>query len=272
MSTAIVRTYTSEGFIIAADGRRCGAEDGKVDSDVTQKIFPIGGSSTRFLAYSISGFASIVSRDATEMVFSFVTEINRATQALSTRRYSALADYAKKAFGAVHQRLKDAKLAGLLDYPDPDAETLDPSERGSTIARVLIDGYHKDIPSRVKVRFFHEHQNLARLEVLQQELATGAPWCQGSEKVFELMFGMQAENSNRMFAAYERRSVKLVSHPNEALRIHAQMAHAYISACSGPEALAMDPKPCAGIGGRIHIATITPKDGFQWAPGFEPVA
>lgn len=270
MSTAIVRTYTSEGFVIAADGRARGTDDWKVQTDEAQKIFPIGGSSTRFLAYSISGAASIPSRDATEMAFDFVKEINIATQALSARRYSSLGDYAKRAFRAVHQKLKDAKLAGRLDYPE--AETLDPSERGSTIARVLIDGYHKGVPSRVKVRFFHERQVLAGLEVLQQELATGAQWYQGPEKVFDLMFGGYGESGNPMFTAYEQRSVELVFHPNETLRIYAQMAQAYISACSGSEAFAMDPQTCAGIGGRIHIATITPQDGFQWVPGYEPAA
>jgi hypothetical protein len=85
------------------------------------------------------------------------------------------------------------------------------------------------------------------------------------------MFGAHGESGNYAFSAYEKQSFHLVFHPNETLRIHAQMAHAYIKACSGPEALAMDPKPCAGIGGRVHIATITPKDGFQWVPGFEPV-
>jgi len=59
MSTAIVRTYTSDGFVIAADGRVRGAEDGCVISDTVQKIFPIGGSTPYFLAYSISGVGPI---------------------------------------------------------------------------------------------------------------------------------------------------------------------------------------------------------------------
>jgi hypothetical protein len=267
MSTAIFRTYTSDGFIIATDGRTRGAEDGTIVSDETQKIFPIGGSTPRFLAYSISGMAAIPSLDATEMAFKFIKEINGATQALSSRRYSSLADYTRKAFRAVHQKLEDAKLSGRLDYPE--AETLDPSEPGSTIARVFVDGYYKGIPSRVKARFFHQHQVLAGLEVVQQELATGAQWYQGPNKIYDLMFRTYGEGGNPMFSAYERRSGSLVFHPNQTLRIHAQMAHAYISVCSGPEALAIDPKVCAGIGGAIQIAIITPKDGFQWVPGFD---
>jgi len=262
MSTAIVRTYTAEGFVIAADGRARGTEDGKTKFEKVQKIFPIGSGRNPLLVYSISGSPTIPSRDATEVAFNFVEKINAAAQVFSERRANNLFDYAKRVGGAVHQALKDAKMVGLLDYPE--SETLDPSERGSTIARVLIDGYYKGVPSRMKMRFFHEHQVLARLEVLQQELAAGTQWAQGSEKVFELMFGAHGESTSNTFSAYERRSVELVFHPNETLRIHAQMAHAYISACSGPEALAIDPKTCEGIGGDIHIVTITPKEGIQW--------
>jgi len=70
MSTAIVRTYTPEGFVIAADGR-VRNEDGNVVRDQAQKIFPIGGNNIRYLAYSISGTAGIPSRDATEVAFDF---------------------------------------------------------------------------------------------------------------------------------------------------------------------------------------------------------
>jgi hypothetical protein len=44
----------------------------------------------------------------------------------------------------------------------------------------------------------------------------------------------------------------------------------YIRAYSDPEAREIDPKACAAVGNRIHIATITPTDGFRWVPGFEP--
>src|ERR1039458_7342993 len=38
MSTAIVRTYTSEGFVIAADGRARGTDDWKVQTDEAPQI------------------------------------------------------------------------------------------------------------------------------------------------------------------------------------------------------------------------------------------
>ena len=43
-----------------------------------------------------------------------------------------------------------------------------------------------------------------------------------------------------------------------------RQAYVYIKACS------LDPYCLSTIGGHIHIATITPKDGFNWVAGFEP--
>ena len=44
----------------------------------------------------------------------------------------------------------------------------------------------------------------------------------------------------------------------------------YISACASPQGARIDHK-CRSIGGRIHVATITSTEGFQWVPGYEPV-
>jgi hypothetical protein len=267
MSTAIVSTYTTEGFVIAADGRMRGADDGTVVNDQIQKIFPIGGSGTRRLAFSLTGSAYIPSCDREEMAFEFLAEIRRATGALSVGRYPNLSDYAHKAFGAVHRRLKEAKLTGRLSYPE--LQTLDPSERGCSIAIVLLDGYHEGVPSRLKIRFYHEHQVLAGLEIVQQELPPGRAWYSGSETVWDVMFGAHVDTGDPALSHYKQQSAS-VFHPNETLCSYAQIAHAYISMCPGPEGLALDPELCAGIGGHIHIATITPKDGFQWVPRFEP--
>jgi hypothetical protein len=44
----------------------------------------------------------------------------------------------------------------------------------------------------------------------------------------------------------------------------------YIEACSHhPEAIELDNR-CKMIGGKIHIATITPESAFQWVSGYEP--
>jgi len=48
------------------------------------------------------------------------------------------------------------------------------------------------------------------------------------------------------------------------------IATGYIRACRTSEALQIDEK-CAEIGGHIHAATVTPKEGFRWVAGFEPL-
>jgi len=268
MSTSIVRTYTTEGFVVAADGRARDAGNRTVASDQVQKIFPIGGGEIQTAAYSISGTAFIGLDDGSDVMFDLQQQMKSATQVYSMRRAGTVLDYAERVCSTVHQSLAKAKLAGQLDYPE--SNSLDASEPGATIARILFDGYCKGIPTRVKARLFHRDQVLAPLEVLQQELAPGCPWCQGPEQLTDMMWG-SAKKGNFMIP-YEKRAVELVRHPNETLRIHAQMAHAYISACSDPEVIAVDPEQCAGIGGRIHIATIDPKTGFRWIPGFAPKA
>ena len=50
----------------------------------------------------------------------------------------------------------------------------------------------------------------------------------------------------------------------------------YIAACCDPELAQLDPERCAGIGGEIQVATITPEEGFVWrqkpSSGQPPVA
>jgi hypothetical protein len=40
-------------------------------------------------------------------------------------------------------------------------------------------------------------------------------------------------------------------------------AKGYIDAFASPLALTLDPS-CEAIGGHVHVATVTPGDGFQW--------
>jgi hypothetical protein len=52
--------------------------------------------------------------------------------------------------------------------------------------------------------------------------------------------------------------------PNPSLKDAEQYVRGYIEACSSPLALELDEAICKGIGGHIHVATITPSDGFRW--------
>src|ERR1039457_7383111 len=54
MSTAIARIWTSDGFVVAADGRQTNSLTREVMTDSAQKIFPVEHPH-RKLAYAIAG-------------------------------------------------------------------------------------------------------------------------------------------------------------------------------------------------------------------------
>jgi hypothetical protein len=76
MSTAIIRIYTHEGFVIGADGRRRRTGDGAIISDTVQKIFPIEEAG-RSLAYAMAGVTQIPSEDS-EILFDFIVKAREA--------------------------------------------------------------------------------------------------------------------------------------------------------------------------------------------------
>lgn len=65
------------------------------------------------------------------------------------------------------------------------------------------------------------------------------------------------------------RQTKMVEGP-EAWKAF-EGASSYIEARSQPEARIVD-KKCETTGGRIHIATIKPIEGFAWVPKMEPLS
>src|SRR5690242_9871498 len=70
MSTAIVRIYTQEGFVIAADGRRRRTRDWKIISDHVQKVFPVVEPG-RSIAYAMTGTTQIPAENE-EILFDFI--------------------------------------------------------------------------------------------------------------------------------------------------------------------------------------------------------
>jgi hypothetical protein len=50
---------------------------------------------------------------------------------------------------------------------------------------------------------------------------------------------------------------------NRSLEDAAGWVRGYIEACCSPVALKYDPG-CEGLGGHIHVATISPQNGFRW--------
>jgi hypothetical protein len=54
------------------------------------------------------------------------------------------------------------------------------------------------------------------------------------------------------------------------LRDAIALVKSYFQACSDPKVRKFDESHCASLSSRIHIATITPGDGFAWVSGHQP--
>lgn len=89
----------------------------------------------------------------------------------------------------------------------------------------------------------------------------------GSDPILALL---TADTDDGCFEKYKTPSFrKLIRRQGASLQEAIEAATNYIEACSQPEAKALD-EACGSIGGRIHIATIKPTEGFAWVPKMGP--
>jgi len=260
VSTAIVRMYTPAGFVIAADGRVCD-DNNVVISDATQKIFAIENDQ-RVLAYSFTGSAKLTPEDSDEIVFDFVAEAAKVVQDLATRKSKNLYGYAVRLSVAINALLSDGKKTGRIPT-FPTQGRPEPDERGVSICRIFLDGYYNGLASRVQIRFGHEDQKVAEPMIFTDKIQAWDSRTVGSQFVRELLL----DRSDKTFEAYR---VTPEQFP-DALSYAVATARSHIQAHGDPAALALDAEVCRGIGGHIHIATVTPDRGFQWVEGFEPL-
>jgi hypothetical protein len=109
------------------------------------------------------------------------------------------------------------------------------------------------------MRFWHEDQELRDFDITPKETTSGLQLLHGSAEIGRLLYA----TADARFAQYRQSCAELT------LATAANMAVNYIRACGDPVSQKIDAGVCLGIGGQIHIATVTP-NGFSWFPGFEP--
>jgi hypothetical protein len=247
MSTAILRMYTPQGFVIVADGRSTDREmELTGEEDETQKIFNISGGG-HHIAFSSSGVAQL------SHSFSLIKEILRVSASLSSAKCKNLAGYANRLASGVNRSLGEAKAAGLFkEFLTGVPATLTPGANG--IAMTFLDAFYNGIPQRAAITFRHKDQRLISPDVVSEPVTPGARFVLGCRDVEHLLFDTQ----DPRFAAYRRRPKNIPP----TLEDVGDCLSGYVLACGDPEALKIDPK-CAMIGGRVHIAHVTPQ-GFQW--------
>ena len=260
MPTAVVRTYSGDGFVIAADGMACD-QDNNVTSLEKQKIFPFGG--RKSMAYSLAGRSMIGPDEGPEIWFDFRQEIDKAVQSISMSRDVTLLKYAERLRKRICRELTAKCPTDKIHFDDTSSPH--PGEIGSTLTWLFIDGYYKGLESSVMIRFYR-HEQRFEAETYATQIVRGAYFCHGSEIIHNLIGKGDLRFCNDR---YFRPLDKSLQHLSDDILRAINYSRAYIEACASPEARELDPF-CAAIGGRIHIATVKPKDGFDWAPGFEP--
>ena len=247
MSTAIVRIATTEGFAVAADGREYDIAKQVVICDSRQKIFAIE-EPDRKLAYSLSGAVSLTRKGTSEVIFDFVPQINALVRALERARLKSLWHYA------------NALTEGLMRRLEGITETVNEDEHPLVI---FFDGFYEGRPKRAHVKIIPDQRQGP--DVVSDELDYGQPVGIGSIKVLRaLLHGKEPA----LLGSY-RGPFADIRYRSTTLPHAVEIARNAVAAQCDPEALQIDPQ-CAGMGGRVHICTLTFKEGFRWVPGFEP--
>jgi hypothetical protein len=257
--TAIAMVYVVPGFVIAADGRRRWADQRSVNESMRlqetenqQKIFKAQFKG-RDIAYALTGLAFNDDR-----TFDLFEESRKTATVLEGARLSNLYGYVGAFGDSIANAYAAAKKDGRFEHFGINSFCTDPQQQ-NTLATIFMAGYfRKNDPSLVMVTISHEDHVVVEPKTLVHTPPRN-PLLSGSA-IAELMYG---KNDPR-FAKYVRPITR-----TGTLKEAEEYAKNYIEACSDPIAAEIDPA-CHGIGGHIHMATLTRQEGFRWISGFEP--
>jgi hypothetical protein len=249
---AVVRTES--GLVIAADGRtrnRDGSETAKT-SEKEQKIFR-----ARFYGVDCAWAAlGVICSEGNEgQSFDLRNETANAIQDFRERR-APLDQSVDKIMHRLNAYIAQAWKDGQIE-PNPYEPD---SPHGNAVASVFLIGYIQvDCPTLINITFSRDSVGLAQPSRVIESSPDNR--YSGSWKV-AAMYGKGA--ANPLFGKY-------YWPPRPFLADGLANATGFIQACKDPAAREIDPG-CEYIGGHIHAAFVTPKNGFRWAPGFEPEA
>jgi hypothetical protein len=274
MSTALAYFFCDEGFVIAADGRNTlvSAKGREIVSEQAQKIFPVHGIE-REAAFSFTGRTTLFDPADDHKVFDFPLEFSRATRDVQSEIMN-VKPFVSAVCSLVQERLDlTIQGAGIGKLPSR-RDRGNPSEHN--IITIHLDGYFSGYPVRVGAHFYHVQQKISWDTNAEHTLeGINRYWTRlfGSDKIASLLLhtedtrlsGYRTEACRRVAACCADSSI------NMTLQNAIEAGRNFIAACSDDSLREIDPENCRGIGGHIHIATITPKAGFQWASGFEPM-
>jgi hypothetical protein len=255
MSTAIVRTFTPDGFVVATDGLAGMSDDGRVTGTQDPKVFRFGDADD--LAFSFAG--SVQLGYMGRVRFDFIQTFEAAVNIHSPDRSNNIMDYASLLATGAQRQLEAKRRSGAIRFTETSNER-DPAGN-FIIAGVFIDGYFKGVPARANLIFYHRGQ-VPYVQTAPEGFSS-QPIVYGPDEVTKRF------ESDPGFSKYKTEP-SLSLHSSASLSKEIHLAKCIIEAHGSPEARAIDPI-CKYIGGRTHIATVTPGEGFKWVDGFEPI-
>jgi hypothetical protein len=236
MATAILRFWTNSGLVLGADGLKYDVGVGRAIGTDAQKVFEIPGLPAAYAMYGEIGIGDY--NPDTPILLDLSQEIRKF---LEFGDYSLSFDflaYANRIAANLHQSIAGTKDRGAIW--GGNQESLRP---GQVIARIILCGFFDGTPMEINIRFEHVNQTLLPPRVFPVDLQRSNPEVFGSLLVTQRLF-RQPES------------------PDLSLLEAAKKIERYIQFCDSERGRKLDPM-CRTIGGRIHIAAITPK-GFQW--------
>jgi hypothetical protein len=238
--TATAHAYTSEGFVVAVDGRqRWGHEPSRdrltarLESDEVQKLFSVIDEQMT-LAYSLKGDVANVDRS-----FDLAVELKRHLSFLKEKKFRNCLRFLEALAVSMEKSFAEALIQGRLDiYPT---------------SYVCFVGYFKGEPSWFELQFHNSpdrdgrHWNIDKFD-MQPSLCVVS----GSDAV---KFAVEcqhelAEDFNTHFGA------------QTSLAAASKFVEGYVRLCGTDWARELDPS-CIKIGGHVHTATITPPES-RW--------
>jgi hypothetical protein len=265
MPTAILRFYTKEGFVIAADGFARDRETGETREDA-QKLFLVNAPSRKFV-YGLTGTGRINDPTESYVAIDLLNVCAKGVVALADKKPTDLLVYAKKIAGQLQRELENTKNAGKISryppFPDPE----EPTQR--LVAKLFFWGYYNGTASRAVVKIAHRDESFLPL---QSDGISVDPWPEISGSgLFSLLLRETPDPRLAQFwIPAMAKFVPGVSTGTFTVPEARDIAVNYIRACESTVGREIDPDLAPGIGGRILIATITPTDGAQWMAGYEP--
>lgn len=244
--------YTSEGFIVAADGRCRNAQTGPIKSDCDQKIFPIANPG-RILAYAVQGTTAIDDTQTGKRALDLLLAVKESIGYLdATPSRHDLNWYASRLWPHVQNALLEANKKH--DFGPFPALNNDPS----LLFQIILCGFYRNKPSYAEIQFAHKDQKIVQPRVNNYGHISPVV-TYGSFKVAEQLF----KGNYPEFTAFRTPVMNPRNWKNLTLGNGTEIATNYIRACSSDEGRKIDKEVCDGIGGHIHIAEITPTE-FRW--------